>query len=149
MSTIHENIMRLCEESGIKPGKMCSDLGMSRSLMTDLKAGRKKSVSLETAQKIADYFGVTVKDLLNGTWQGNMMQNYEGYKGGREDERRRWQQTEKAPPVNGDAELEEIIFQMETRPDMKLLFNRMKNATDAELKAIAVAWDALNKRGES
>ena len=32
--------------------------------MTDLKMGRKKGVSAETAQKIADYFGVSVGYLL-------------------------------------------------------------------------------------
>lgn len=32
--------------------------------MTDLKMGRKKSVSAETAQKIAAYFGVSVGYLL-------------------------------------------------------------------------------------
>ena len=43
---------------------MCSDLGISKSLMTDLKNGRKKSVNAETAQKIATYFGVSVGYLL-------------------------------------------------------------------------------------
>lgn len=60
MSTMYENIMALCEESGIKAGKMCNDLGLSRSLMTDLKAGRKKGVTNKTAVKIAEYFGVSV-----------------------------------------------------------------------------------------
>ena len=43
---------------------MCADLGLSKSLMTDLKMGRKKSVSAETAQKLASYFGVSVGYLL-------------------------------------------------------------------------------------
>lgn len=66
MSTIHENILSLCDEAGIKAGKMCSDLGMSRSLVTDLKAGRKNGITAETAQKIADYFGVSVERVING-----------------------------------------------------------------------------------
>ena len=66
MSTIHENIQKLCDEAGIKAGKMCADLGMSRSLMTDLKAGRKKGISAETAQKIADYFGVSMERVMSG-----------------------------------------------------------------------------------
>lgn len=60
MGTIYENIMALCEESGIKAGKMCGDLQLSRSLMTDLKAGRKKGITDKTAVKIANYFGVSV-----------------------------------------------------------------------------------------
>lgn len=43
---------------------MCSDLGISKSLMTDLKNGRKKSVNAETAQKLATYFDVSVGYLL-------------------------------------------------------------------------------------
>jgi transcriptional regulator with XRE-family HTH domain len=43
---------------------MCVDLGLSKSLMTDLKAGRKKTIRADTAQKIADYFGVTVDRVL-------------------------------------------------------------------------------------
>ena len=43
---------------------MCVDLGLSKSLMTDLKTGRKKSINAVTAQKIASYFGVSVGYLL-------------------------------------------------------------------------------------
>ena len=64
MSTLYESILSLCTERGIKGGRMCNDLGLSKSLMTDLKAGRKKSINAETAQKIADYFGVTTDRVL-------------------------------------------------------------------------------------
>ena len=43
---------------------MCTDLGISKGLLTDLKMGRRSGVSAVTAQKIADYFGVTVGYLL-------------------------------------------------------------------------------------
>lgn len=43
---------------------MCADLGLSKSLMTDLKKGRKSGVNAVTAQKIAEYFGVSVAYLL-------------------------------------------------------------------------------------
>ena len=45
---------------------MCTDLGLSKSLMTDLKSGRKKTVSAVTAQKLAAYFSVSVEYLLGG-----------------------------------------------------------------------------------
>ena len=64
MSGLYETILSLCEDRDIRPGKFCSDLGISRGLMTDLKMGRKKGVSAETAQKIAAYFGVSVGYLL-------------------------------------------------------------------------------------
>lgn len=43
---------------------MCADLGLSRGMMTDLKMGRKKSLTAETLTKIAEYFDVTVEYLL-------------------------------------------------------------------------------------
>ena len=64
MGNLYESIQTLCRERGIKPGRVCDDLGLSRGLITDLKMGRKKSVSAETAQKIAGYFGVSVGYLL-------------------------------------------------------------------------------------
>lgn len=64
MGTLYERLDSLCKQRGIKGGRMCVDLGISKSLMTDLKSGRKKSVNAETAQKIATYFGVSVGYLL-------------------------------------------------------------------------------------
>ena len=64
MESLFDRIQSLCEEKGIRPGRLCNDLGISRSLMTDLKMGRKKTVNAETAQKIAGFFGVSVGYLL-------------------------------------------------------------------------------------
>ena len=64
MATLYEIIDKLCQERGIRPGRLCTDLGISRGLMTDLKMGRKKGVNAETARKIADYLGVSVGYLL-------------------------------------------------------------------------------------
>ena len=64
MVTLYERLSNLCKEKGIKGGRMCTELGFSKSLMTDLKSGRKKGVNAETAQKIASYFGVSVGYLL-------------------------------------------------------------------------------------
>ena len=64
MGNLYETIQPLCDRAGIRPGKLCDELGLSRALVTDLKMGRKKSVSAQTAQKIASYFGVSVSYLL-------------------------------------------------------------------------------------
>lgn len=64
MGDLYETIQRLCQERNIRPGRLCNDLELSRSLMTDLKMGRKKGVSTQTAQKIAAYFDVSVGYLL-------------------------------------------------------------------------------------
>ena len=64
MANLYESILALCERDGIRPGRLCDELGISRGLMTDLKMGRKKGVNAETAQKIASFFGVSVGCLL-------------------------------------------------------------------------------------
>ncbi len=64
MESLYERINRICEQQGIRPGRMCNELGLSRGLMTDLKMGRKKTINAQTAQKIAGYLGVTVGHLL-------------------------------------------------------------------------------------
>ena len=64
MGNLYEIIAELCEEKGIKGAKMCTDTGISKGLLTDLKMGRRTGVSAMTAQKIASYFGVSVGYLL-------------------------------------------------------------------------------------
>ena len=64
MNEFYNRIMKLCEMRGIKGAKMCADIGVSKSLLTDMKMGRKNGVSAVNAQKIASYFGVSVAYLL-------------------------------------------------------------------------------------
>lgn len=75
MVTLYERLHFFCEEKGIKGAKMCRDLGLSKSVMTDLKSGRKKTVNAETAQKIASYFDVFVGYLLGEEEQKNKPTN--------------------------------------------------------------------------
>ena len=64
MSILYKNIISLCEEKGIKGGKLCTDIGMSKGILTDLKMGRQTGISAANAQKIASYFDVSVGYLL-------------------------------------------------------------------------------------
>lgn len=66
MANMYERIDALLQSKGITGAKMSSDLGMSRSFMTELRKGRAKSVKIETAQKIANYLGVSVEYLTTG-----------------------------------------------------------------------------------
>lgn len=108
MGTLYDRLVSLCAQKGIKGGKMCTDLGISKSLMTDLKMGRKKGVSAETAQKIASYFGVTVGYLLG-------------------------EETEKAPIP--DSEDERNVLRMAGR-DGSYVVRRLSDEQYAAFKAI-------------
>ena len=63
-TTLYDIILALCKSRNITGGKMCTDIGISKGLLTDLKKGRRSGVSAVTAQKIASYFNVTVGYLL-------------------------------------------------------------------------------------
>ena len=60
MVDLYKLISDLCEQKGVSGGKMCADIGVSRSFMTELKKGRAKTITFATAQKLADYFNVSV-----------------------------------------------------------------------------------------
>lgn len=64
MCKMYGIIEQLCTGRGIKPGKLCADLGISRGIMGDLKAGRTKRLSAENIAKVANYFGVSTDYLL-------------------------------------------------------------------------------------
>ena len=57
-----DNFVKICNKNGVKPNKVCSDLGFSSGTATWWRKGRKPR---DTAlQKIAGYFGVSVGYLL-------------------------------------------------------------------------------------
>ena len=66
MGNMYNRIVELCEQKGIKPGRVCADTGLSRGMMSDLKMGRTKALSAKNTKIIADYFGVSTDYLLTG-----------------------------------------------------------------------------------
>ena len=87
MCTLYDRIIELCKDKGVTGSRMCLDLGLSKSTLSDIKSGRKKGISTATAQKIASYFNVSVGYLLG-------------------------EETEKAPADDGKRNVsdEDIIF---------------------------------------
>lgn len=71
MSDLYSNIHALCEKEGIKDGTLCANIGIRRSFLSELKAGRTKSLSTEVLSKIAAYFNVSVDYLLTGEQKEN------------------------------------------------------------------------------
>ena len=71
MSDLYSNIHALCEKEGIKDGTLCANIGIRRSFLSELTAGRTKSLSAEVLSKIASYFNVSVDYLLTGEQKEN------------------------------------------------------------------------------
>ena len=64
MSVLSERIDVLCAEKGVTGYRLCKDIGVSPNLMTELRSNRRNGISAKTANKIADYFNVSVGYLL-------------------------------------------------------------------------------------
>lgn len=64
MCTLYNRITDLCKSKGVSGSRMCLDLGLSKSTLSDIKNGRKKGISTATAQKMASYLNVSVDYLL-------------------------------------------------------------------------------------
>lgn len=61
---LYDRFVELCNRKGEKPAVVCKRAGISASLPTEWKMGRKKGMSLATADKLATYLGVPVQELL-------------------------------------------------------------------------------------
>lgn len=68
-TTIYRHIEGLCQKAGCSITTMCRDLAIPRSTLSDLKAGRLKSLPVDKLKKIADYFQVSVEYLLGAPIQ--------------------------------------------------------------------------------
>ena len=71
MDNMHIIIMELCKKKGVSGYRMCKDIGIQPSILTDLKMGRQKSLTASTAEKVASYFNVSVSYLLGKEEQKN------------------------------------------------------------------------------
>lgn len=70
MSDLYNRIETLCSEHAVSVTTMCRQAGVSRASLSDLKAGRKQSLSADTLSKLAAYFDVSI-DFLLGKEQKN------------------------------------------------------------------------------
>lgn len=59
-----ENILRLCSQRKITPIILCSTLGIAERTMKQWLQKERVVPKEENLVKIADYFGVTIEDLL-------------------------------------------------------------------------------------
>ena len=135
MSIIIETIDRLCEERGIKGSKLCDDLGISRSTLTELRKGRAKSLNIKKATLIANYFDVPLAYLLGETTDTTPPQ------------------TQKAPTLSKKDELLDdddfIVLQRNLQnipeADRKRIIRNFKDTVDIYLNRLGVENDKEGK----
>ncbi|MEQ2657304.1 helix-turn-helix transcriptional regulator [Lawsonibacter asaccharolyticus] len=117
MSDLYNRIISLCKEKNVSGYRMCKDIGIQPSILTDLKMGRQNGLSAKNADKMAAYFAVSVGYLL-GT------------------------DTKKAPTQEGEREItfDDFTFAMQneskdlTEADKQILLSMAKQLNDARKK---------------
>lgn len=70
MSELYNRIENLCSQKNITVTAMCRESGASRASLSDLKVGRKQSLSADTLSKISSFFGVSIDYLLGAPQDG-------------------------------------------------------------------------------
>lgn len=120
MCDLYNRLSSLCNQMGVSGAKMCRDCGISKSLMSDLKFGRRDTIASDTANRLAKYFGVTVDYILNG-------------------------EKEKKPTISEDDELTKYIEMLRTRPEMRLLLDTQDGATKEQVEENVRFLDALRQ----
>lgn len=62
---MYNKIKKFCDSKNITIHKMCEDLGMYDSVISNLKnRDSQKGLNAENSAKIADYMGISVTELL-------------------------------------------------------------------------------------
>lgn len=64
MGNLYNRIEALCAKQGVSAYRLCKDIGIRGSVLSDLRTGRKQGLSSKTLTLIAEYFGVSVDYLL-------------------------------------------------------------------------------------
>lgn len=60
---LYEKIQEICDSKGITVSGLEKDLGFSNST---IRKWKNSSPSIENLKKVADYFGITVDELISG-----------------------------------------------------------------------------------
>ena len=64
MANLYKRIDDLCKANGTSITKMCKEIGISRSTLSELNSGRTKKLSADNLAKIANYFRIRVDVLI-------------------------------------------------------------------------------------
>lgn len=114
-----DNFVNLCNSIGKTPSAVVQELGMAKSAVTNWrKRGNRPTEA--NLRRIADYFGVTIDDLLSG-------------------------ETKKSPAseLTEDDELNEYLNVLKNNPGMRTLFSKTKSASQEDLDKVIAMIDIM------
>ena len=121
---MYERFEQLLQKHGVTSYKVSKETGVTQTTLSNWKSGR-STPNAKNLQKIADYFGVSL-----------------GYLMGTEEEEPNAVDTEKNLIVLDDDALE-LLEELKTRPEMKMLFSVSKKATKEDIMKAVKIIEAL------
>ncbi len=104
----------LCADRGVAPTRVLVELGVSKSAIANWRRGGEPSS--RTKKQIADYFGLSVSELMSGDIRS----------------------AQKGAPhfVRLDDEMAELLEHIRRTPDMKVLFDLSRKATPSDVRKL-------------
>lgn len=64
MCNLYEKIEQLCQNKGIKVAELARETNINKTVFSELKNGRTKFLSTERLILVADYFDISLDDLV-------------------------------------------------------------------------------------
>ena len=123
---MYEKFSKLLQDYGVTAYRVSKVTGIAQSVFSEWKRG-KSQPKLDKLQKIADFFNVPVTYF---TEDDNIM--IEAHN----------------EPIYVDDETREIIDQLRTRPEMKILFSVSKNASTEDIELAVSMIQKFKKDSE-
>lgn len=121
---LYENIERLAYEQGLTVSGLCTKAGLQKSVLFDLKTGRKNTLRPATIKKLCDVLGCEMEEITNGTSEDKPMP-----------ERPR----RKKPDITYVALTEQIL----ERAEVRRLVRIASKATDKQVHATATLLESV------
>ena len=136
MNELYVKLMILCDERHITPYRLCKDIDLSQGAITDLKNGRKETLSIGNMVKVAKYFNVSLE------WLRGEEERTPFFKG-KELEKITPSTITIAPSEMG--ELVDIWNTLHERSEMKMLFKSAQGATREQIESVAKMLESFKK----
>ena len=118
------NIQRLAYEQGLTISGLCEKAKIRRSVLFDLKYGKKQSLTGTTMQKLCDVLLCNIEDITTESRKNDPIPDR---------------------PKRKPAEFtyEKIHQELSTRPDVRRLMRAAMDATDKQVRATAILLESI------
>ena len=121
---LYDNIQRLAYEQGLTVSGLCSKAKIQKSVLFDLKVGRKNTLRPSTIKKLCDVLGCEMEDITEGATEDSVMPE---------------RPKRKKPDITYAALQDQIL----NRAEIRRLVRIASKATDKQVHATATLVESI------